>query len=141
MPAMPAMPAVSTHARRRRHPVTEAGLWLLWITARVTGLGTPLAVVASWLARVPLRAAIQWLGRRGYAITTRCARAGRALLHAGHSYAHRVLIRVELAAADLLTGPAVELLDDAAARVRRRTAWLGLAGAALANLTYLVMRP
>lgn len=126
----------SLHARRHHHATTEAGLWLVWITARVTGLSTPLGYLTARLARVArvarhpaARAAAAW-----------CARRSRAAAAASHAAAHRVLLRAELAAADLLTGPAPLLLDTATARLRRRAGWLALAGAVLGNLTYLALR-
>lgn len=124
------MATASAHARRRRHPATEAGLWLVWITARVTGLSGPLGA-ARRLARdlVDSDAA-----HRLYAT---CADVDQAL----RRVAHRALLRAELATADLLTGPVPELLDAAPQRLRRRAAWLTLVGGVLLNLLYLAVRP
>lgn len=127
------MATASLHARHRRHPATEAGLWLVWITARITGLSTPLGLVGRWLAHLPWRAAAS------HAFTW-CRRHGRAFATAASSRLHRVLIRAELAAADYLTGPAPELLDVATARLRRRTGWLVLGGGVVVNLLYLAIR-
>lgn len=128
------MPTASLHAQRRRHPATEAGLWLVWITARATGLSGPLGVAGRWLRRIPFRAA-------AVAVAGWCGRHGRALATATAATGHRTYIRVELAAADLLTGPVPELLDTTTTRLRRRVAWLALAGGVLTNLLYLAVRP
>lgn len=112
------MGTASLHARQHRHPAAEAGLWLVWVTARVTGLSHPLGAAGHWLARIPWRTAARHT-------VDRC---------------RRVAVRAELAAADLLTGPVPELLDVATARLQRRTRWLLLAGAFLANLGYLALR-
>jgi hypothetical protein len=134
------MSTASAHARRRRHPATEAGLWLVWITARVTGLAALTRTARAYLA--PLEALLHAIPLRAAAVAAAswCRRHGRALVIAGSAAGHRVLLRVELAAADLFTGPVPELLDVAAPRLRRRAAWLALAGGLLVNLLYLAIR-
>ncbi len=130
------MTTASTHNRQRRHPATEAGLWLLWITARVTGLAPVVRAAHRRLTNLPLdhaahlaSAAYAWAGRHTYTAWTRL-----------RGVAHRAVIRAELAAADLLTGPAPALLDAATARVRRRAAWLLLLGATALTLLHLAIR-
>jgi hypothetical protein len=126
------MATASAHAHRRRHPATEAGLWLIWITARLSGLATLARRARRLAARLADSDAAHWLAAT-------MSDLADATTDAGHTL-HRLLVRVELAAADLLTGPAPELLDLATTRLRRRAGWLALAGGVLANLTYLALR-
>lgn len=123
------MATASLHARQRRRAATEAGLWLIWITARITGL----AHLARRTARLTRAAAdsdaAHWL-----------AATGNDLWQATHTAVHRQVLRAELAAADWLTGPAPQLLDTATARLRLRAGWLLLAGVAVANVILLAAR-
>lgn len=123
------MATASLHARQRRHPATEAGLWLVWITARLTGLATLTRRTARLTRRAADSAAAHWLQATWADLWESARRAG-----------HRAVIRAELAAADLLTGPVPELLDVATARLKRRAVWLLVAGVALLNLLHLAVR-
>lgn len=123
------MATASMHARRRHHAATEAGLWLVWIIARITGL----AILARRTPRLIHDLVDSDAAHRAHTAWTQLRTA------AGHT-AHRVALRAELAAADILTGPAPELLDLARARLRRRVGWLLLVGGALINLLYLALR-
>jgi hypothetical protein len=129
------MATASMHARQRHHTVTEAALWLVWILARITGLAACTRTACRRLRAIPYRAAAQAATRAGHAVTAWCRRHGHALAAA----VHRAAIRVELAAADLLTGPVPALLDTATARLRRRAGWLLVGGLALLNLLYLYL--
>lgn len=123
------MAAAPPHARHPRHPATEAGLWLLWITARISGLGPLVRAVHGKLSAIPwgylAGIAVAWCGRHG---------------HAAYNRAHRAVLRIELAAADLLTGPVPDLLDAAGRRLRARRLWLYLGGATALTLLHLAIR-
>lgn len=123
------MTTASLHARRRRHPATEAGLWLVWITARVTGLARLTRRTGRLVRELADSDASHWLQATWCDVRDAAART-----------LHRLAIRAELAAADLLTGPAPELFDRAAARLRRRAGWLLLAGAFAVNVLWLALR-
>jgi hypothetical protein len=123
-------PVYTQHARRRHNAATEAALWLVWVTARATGLAA-LGRGAARLTRTVV----------GGDTTHRVDAAVRELAAAAARAAARALIRVELAAADLLTGPAPYLLDTAAARLRRRAGWLALGTALVLQLLWLAVRP
>lgn len=53
---------------------------------------------------------------------------------------HRLVIRAELLAADLLTGPVVDGLDTAQERFSRRAPYILAGSAVLVNLLYLGIR-
>lgn len=123
------MATASLHAHRRRHPVTEAALWLIWAAARLTGVAALARRAGRRLRELADSDASHWLQATWCDIAEP---AGRRL--------RRLAVRAELAAAELLTGPAPELLDLAAARLRRRTRWLLLAGAFAVNTAWLAVQ-
>lgn len=133
------MATASPHARRPHHPVTEAGLWLVWITARVTGLAVLARGIHRRLRALPLDTiadligiVLAWTGRHLYTVHTRL----RGLVH-------RAVIRVQLAAAELLTRPAATPAyggEVTPTRLRQRDGWVLIIGGALLNTVYLLTR-
>lgn len=137
--------ATPTHARRNHHAVTEAALWLLWMAARWTaaarlaaalcrhgerlaaGLAAALVGTARHIRRAGRPMAASWTRMRIW--WTRVRAAG-----------HRAALRVELAAADLLTGPAATGLELAGTRLRRRAVWLIVVALLIANVVTLAAR-
>lgn len=104
---------LTTHAQRQRNPVAEAGLWLVWTLARLTGAGTLIAGTRARLGQ--LASAV----RRG---------------------THRAALRAELAAAEFLTGPAADAIGKAKARFERRAPFILAAVFVFASLIPAAIR-
>lgn len=116
----------SLHAEHYRNPVAEAVLWLVWTAARITGGATFLRKLARSIRQVDLRAVAGQLQRHG-----------RHWWQGLTQGSHRALIRIELAAVDLMAGP---LPGIARGRLVRRAPWLIAGIVALADLFYLAVR-
>jgi hypothetical protein len=116
----------SLHSEQYRTPVTEAVLWCVWTAARLTGGATALRKLARYTRQVNVGA-----------VTAQLRRHGRRWWRSVTQRGHRLLIRIDLAAADLMAGPTP---DIARARLVRRAPWLITGVIILANILYLAVR-